>query len=197
MKLVVGLGNPGRRYANTRHNLGFRVVEALADEERWRFRPAPWWRWARGTLSGEDLVLAEPLTFMNNSGQAVRGLLRELKIQTERLLVVYDDLDLPVGQIRVRRRGSSGGHKGLASIIEAVHTREFVRLRLGIGSPGRTDVVEYVLSEFSRAEEELVGDAVAQAAEAVRCWVSDGVEETMNRFNRRTGQPQGDTCETV
>jgi PTH1 family peptidyl-tRNA hydrolase len=134
---------------------------------------------------------------MNNSGDAVDGLLRKWNLDTDGLLVVYDDMDLPVGQIRARRGGSSGGHKGVTSIIEAVQTREFARLRLGIGSPGGTDVIEYVLSGFTRAEEESVEDAVSRAAQAVRCWIDEGIEETMNRYNRRSGQPQGDTCETV
>jgi len=196
MRLVIGLGNPGSRYRDTRHNLGFRVVEQLARQEGWRFRSAPWWRQARGRLLDQEVVLAQPLTFMNDSGRAVRGLLESLDVTLDGVLVVCDDLDLPPGRLRVRRGGSSGGHKGLTSVAQALASERFPRLRLGTG-PAQGDAVEFVLSEFSAAEGETVQQAIAQAVEAVRCWVTHGIEEAMNRFNRSLKQPQGDACETV
>lgn len=196
MKLVVGLGNPGPRYRGTRHNLGFRVVEELAGQEGWRFRSRPWWRWARGRLAGTEVVLAQPLTFMNDSGRAVGGLAESLGVAGEDLLVVCDDLALPLGRIRLRRRGSSGGHQGLASVVRALGTEEFPRLRLGIGA-ARGDPVEFVLGEFAAGERERVEEAVREAVEAVRSWATQGIEEAMNRFNRRTAPSQGDACETL
>jgi len=196
MKLVVGLGNPGPRYRDTRHNVGFRVVEEVARQEGWHFRSAPWWRWVRAKLAAEETVLAQPLTFMNDSGRAVQGLVTKLAIPLEELFVICDDLNLPLGQMRLRRKGSCGGHKGLASIARALASEEFPRLRLGIGAP-QGDTVEFVLSEFSAGEREPAGEAIAQAADAVRSWATEGIEEAMNRFNRRPTQPQGDTCETV
>jgi len=196
MNLVVGLGNPGARYRESRHNLGFRVVEELARQEGWQFETSTWWQSARGNRAAEDVVLTQPLTFMNDSGRAVRRLMGELGIELEKLMVVCDDLNLEPGRIRLRRRGSSGGHKGLASVAEALGTEDFARLRLGIGAP-RGDAVEFVLSEFPRAERAVAEEAILRAAEAVRCWADQGVEEAMNLFNRPSAQPQGGTCETV
>jgi len=196
MRVVVGLGNPGPRYRDTRHNLGFRVVECLAREEGWRYRSAPWWRWARGRLGTEEAAVVQPLTFMNDSGRAVGGIVEALHVPVADLLVVCDDLDLTLGQIRVRRGGSSGGHKGLASVGRALGTEGFARLKLGVG-PRDGDAVEYVLSEFSAAERATVAQAVTRAVEAVRCWATRGMEDAMNEFNRRAKQPQGDTCDTV
>lgn len=196
MRLVVGLGNPGPRYRNTRHNLGFQVVEELARQEGWSFETRPWWRWARGRLAEAEVVVAQPLTFMNDSGRAVGPLVEALGVAGEDLLVVCDDLALPLGRIRLRRRGSSGGHKGLASIIQALATEEFPRLRIGIG-PVRGEAVEFVLGEFDRAERATIEEAVREAVEAVRSWATRGIEEAMNRFNRRTGASQGGACETV
>ena len=196
MKLVVGLGNPGSRYRATRHNIGFRVVEEVAREERWPLRPAPWWRWAEGRLDAEEVVLAQPLTFMNDSGRAVRALTETLRVSQDGMLVVCDDLNIGLGEMRVRRGGSSGGHKGLASVVRELQSEGFARLRVGIGPP-RGEVVEFVLSEFSREEQPIAEGTVLRAAEAVRCWVAAGTDEAMNRFNRKRGEVQGGSCETV
>jgi PTH1 family peptidyl-tRNA hydrolase len=196
MNLVVGLGNPGSRYRATRHNVGFQVVEEVAREEGWPLRPAPWWRWAEGRLQAEEVVLAQPRTFMNDSGRAVRALADTLHLSEEGMLVVCDDLNIGLGEVRVRRGGSSGGHKGLASVVRELQSEGFARLRIGIGPP-EGEVVEFVLSEFTREEQPVAEAAVVRAAEAVRCWVAAGIEEAMNRFNRKRGQLQGGTCETV
>ncbi len=195
-KLVVGLGNPGPRYQETRHNVGFRVVAELAHQEGWKLRPTPWWRSGRGRLAGSQVVLAQPLTFMNDSGRAVLGLLQELGLGAGELMVVCDDLNLELGCLRLRRAGSSGGHKGLASVVRYLGGEDFTRLRLGLGSPVG-EAVEFVLSPFEPGERPVIDQAVAQAADALCCWVADGIEEAMNRYNRKPGQPQGEARETV
>jgi peptidyl-tRNA hydrolase, PTH1 family len=191
MKLVAGLGNPGSRYEGTRHNLGFAVVDLLAG--RWGIEVArqKFNAWVGdGTAGGQRVVLLKPLTFMNLSGQAVQAAVAFHKLSLEDLLVVSDDLDLPVGQIRLRASGTSGGHKGLESIIQLLGSNEFARLRIGIGRAGRDEVVAHVLSGISPEEEALTDAAVRRAADAVECWLTDGVTAAMNRFNR-TDRPKG------
>lgn len=185
MKLVVGLGNPGVRYAATRHNVGFRVVEAFAAAHRIQVRAASE-RAAvgRGTLAGEEVWVAEPLDYMNRSGHAVRDLLTEGGADPGSLLVVYDDLDLPLGQLRFKRQGGHGGHNGVRAIIEVLGTDEFVRLKVGIGRPpAGHDPVDYVLESFSPEEEAVMGPAVVRAGDAVAVALTDGVGVAMNRFH--------------
>ncbi len=181
----MGLGNPGRRYRGTRHNVGFRVVDLLA--RRWgvSFRAEGKAEVAEAQVAGQRVVLAKPLTYMNLSGEAVSELVRRLGIPPGRVLVVYDDMDLPVGTIRVRARGSAGGHRGMASVLEAVGTPEVARVRVGIGRPGG-DAVDHVLSRFSPEEEPVVAEAVERAADAVETALQEGIERAMDRFNRRT-----------
>jgi PTH1 family peptidyl-tRNA hydrolase len=187
LRLIVGLGNPGREYAHTRHNAGFMVLDRLA--ERWKTR------WAREKKFGariakaggnsERLILCEPETFMNASGEAVGALVAFYRVPVDRLLVVVDDADLPVGEIRLRARGSSGGHHGLESIEQHLATREFARLRIGIGR-GQTTVRQitgHVLAEFSRAERDLMDKVVARACDQIECWTQDGILQAMNRYN--------------
>lgn len=186
--LVLGLGNPGPQYAETRHNFGFLVVDRLAADARAEFREV------HGTVlvcpftAGPDRgILAKPLTWMNRSGLAVRALrdrFRELPLA--RLLVVVDDLDLPLGKLRFRREGGDGGHNGLGSLIDELGTGEFPRLRLGIGRPdagGREDVVDWVLEPFLDEERELVDEVADRAVQGVRVFARDGIELAMNRFN--------------
>jgi len=178
--LVVGLGNPGPRYTETRHNLGFWVVDRLAREEglAWKQQGRAFTaRWGSGWLM-------KPTTFMNASGEAVAPFVRYYKIEPERLLVVHDDLDLPLGRIRLRRGGSAGGQKGVRSIIERLGTDGFDRLRLGIGRPsaGR-DAADWVLSKFSPEERPLADRVAAAAVEAVRVWRDQGLEAAQQRFN--------------
>ena len=186
MKLIVGLGNPGATYARTRHNLGFRVVSQLAQECRvplqrsLRFKA----RVGRGKMEGEKSVLFLPETFMNRSGEAVGRWLSAEKMALDDMLVVLDDLQLPLGQLRLRAFGSEGGHQGLASIIEAVGSESFPRLRLGIGAPKDQAAWEdYVLQPFRRDEEPKVSAMVGQAADCCRLWVVEGTEPCANRFN--------------
>ncbi len=184
MKLVVGLGNPGARYAATRHNVGFRVVEAFAAAHRIQVSASERAAVGRGTLAGEEVWVVEPLDYMNRSGHAVRDLLAEGGADPGSLLVVYDDLDLPLGHLRFKRQGGHGGHNGVRSIIEALGTDEFVRLKVGIGRPlvGH-DPVEYVLEPFSPEEEAVIGPAVGRAGDAVAVALTDGVNAAMNRFH--------------
>jgi PTH1 family peptidyl-tRNA hydrolase len=184
-KLIVGLGNPGPVYARNRHNVGYRCVDALARAHglsfaRRQFRALV----AGGPICGRPALLAKPLTFMNLSGNAVGALMRFYKLAPADLIVVYDDLDLPLGRVRLRAAGGSGGHKGMQSIIERLGTEEFARLRVGIGRPAFGDPVEYVLQNFGPDEEIEIGRALERAVKALEAWLSDGIEAAMNRFNR-------------
>ncbi len=185
MFLIVGLGNPGIKYALTRHNVGFWVIDELASRSKARLREVRCQSYiARTFLAGKEVILAKPLTFMNRSGTAVAALLKLFSLGRENLLVVYDDLDLPPGRIRLRSRGGSGGHRGMASIIALLQSEDVARLRLGIGRPeGRNDEVEYVLSSFSPAEERIMLETILTAADAVEVFLNRGLEEAMNRYN--------------
>ena len=186
-RLVVGLGNPGPDYDGTRHNVGFEVMDRLAAEAGIPFGPeAAQSVVAEGTWRGTPLALAKPLTFMNRSGQAVAGLLERYRLGAEDLLVVYDDLSLPIGALRLRGKGSAGGHNGVQSVIDALGSTEFPRLRVGVGNsfpPGRQ--VDFVLSPFDDDEREAADDAVAEAAQAALTFVRDGLTAAMNTHNRR------------
>jgi peptidyl-tRNA hydrolase, PTH1 family len=185
MRLVVGLGNPGERYRRTRHNVGFMVVDALASRgsrDAGREEPECWVTPAR--LGGEDVLLAKPLTFMNRSGVAVEALLRETGGTLQDLVVVVDDVALDLGWLRVRERGSHGGHNGLRSLIDVLGSEEFARVRVGIGK-GETgpDLADYVLAPFPPEDVLVVQETVGRAADAVESWVQDGPAAAMNRFN--------------
>jgi len=185
----VGLGNPGPEFARHRHNVGFRCVQAFARKHRLAFtRCQSRARTARGVVSGEEVVLARPQTYMNRSGLAVVGLLRGLSLKPRDLLVIYDDMDLELGIIRLRPGGSAGGHHGMESIIGDIGTGQFPRLRVGIGRPAG-DTISYVLDEFTSEEDREVEGAVQAAVEAVDVFLAEGVESAMNRFNRR--KPHG------
>ena len=194
VKLVVGLGNPGRRYERTRHNLGFLLLDRVAEargirigdhrceslvgrgERQWDPVAAEWW---------PPLVLAKPQTYMNNSGVAAAALVKRYQARGADLVVVYDDLDLPFGRLRIRCGGSAGGHRGIASILQYVADRDFVRLRIGIGRPpAGVDAVEYVLSRFSTEEQDSLDGVLARAAEALEAIVRDGPVRAMEDFNR-------------
>jgi PTH1 family peptidyl-tRNA hydrolase len=185
--LVLGLGNPGPRYEDTRHNLGFRLVDALARSAGIRLGEGVGpYRAGRVTLDGVPGVLAAPATYVNRSGVAARLLCGRLGLPPERLLVACDDLDLPVGKLRFRRRGGDGGHNGLRSIIEELDTKEFPRLRFGIGRPdadGTGEVIGHVLDRFAEEEKEPVEQAIARGVQGVRVFVTEGIDAAMNRFN--------------
>ena len=190
--VIVGLGNPGPAYARTRHNVGFRCVDHFAGMKGIRFaRTACNARLAELQKGGTHVVLAKPRTFMNLSGQSAIGLVHSFGIPPERLLVVYDDVDLPLGRLRVRSSGGSGGHNGVRSITAALNTDRFPRVRVGIGRPAESNTVawtedsliDYVLGRFSPEEEAVIQDSVLKVGEVLDCIVTDGVEAAMNRFN--------------
>jgi PTH1 family peptidyl-tRNA hydrolase len=190
-KLVVGLGNPGKEYADTRHNIGFAALDRLAEKLDCSFRSK--WRFSAKVAEATagdagKVVLAKPQTYMNRSGSAVNALLNWRKIEPPQLLVVVDDADLPLGQVRLRASGGSGGHNGLRSIIEALGgSEEFARLRVGIGrsAPLGADITGHVLGRFSPQERELAEQAVETAVDAIECCLREGLTEAMNQFNRK------------
>lgn len=190
-KLVAGLGNPGKEYEGTRHNIGFAVLDRLAEKFGCSFRKKSRFSAIVAEATAGDagkVMLAKPQTYMNRSGAAVNALLQWLKIESAQLLVVVDDADLPLGQIRLRIAGGSGGHNGLLSIIETLGgNEEFARLRVGIGrsAPLGADISGHVLGKFASSERELAEQAVAAAVEAVDCCLREGLTEAMNQFNRK------------
>ena len=194
--LIVGLGNPGPEYAGTRHNAGFMVIDRLLAgfpagrfEERHTASSSVW----AGKFRGRALLLQKPLTFMNLSGQAVALLARRSGIQPESILVISDDLDLPVGRLRLRNGGADGGHNGLKSIIAELGSSSFRRLRIGIGRPKPGETVDYVLSKFEGEEERRFETSLAAAAEAVRTVLTGGMARAMNRFNAWTPVEESET----
>lgn len=184
MFILLGLGNPGPRYLSTRHNIGFRVVDQLSRELKIPlYKVGHHSYYGQGQAHGRDVVLAKPMTYMNRSGLAALALCRHFGVLPENLLVIYDDLELPPGKIRLRGKGGSGGHNGMGSIIYHLATEEFPRLRIGIGRPEAMEVADYVLSPFSPAEEEIMADTVTTACSAVSLFLQEGIEAAMNRFN--------------
>jgi PTH1 family peptidyl-tRNA hydrolase len=185
-RLIVGIGNPGPEYAKTRHNVGFRVLDALAkrlnvSKQEARFRGV----YAVDQIGDLKVGLLKPLTYVNLSGQAVSEAVKQLNLQPEQILVVLDDAQLPLGKLRMRPKGSSGGHKGLQSIIDALQTEEIPRLRVGIGSPPEgVDMVTFVLSPFEDDEELVIGEAVERAADAAIVWATEGINAAMQKFNK-------------
>jgi len=185
--LIVGLGNPGPEYAAHRHNIGFRVVDALARAHGLAFSRRRGTRSlvAKGILAGKPVLLAKPQTFMNLSGQAVHSLSRMYQIAPNHILIAYDDLDLPLGRLRLRPEGGAGGHKGMRSIIDLMGTQAFPRLRMGIDRPpGRMDPADYVLQPFDKDQSPLVAGAVEEAVAAIECWLAAGIVAAMGKFNQ-------------
>lgn len=185
MFCLVGLGNPGSEYAETRHNVGFRVIDLLAERHqvavtRHRHRAL----FGRGTVAGEDCLLVKPQTFMNDSGDAVLRLALYYHVAPADVILIYDDMALDVGTIRVRRGGSDAGHKGVRSVVHYLRTEDIPRVRLGIGKPGgHGAAINYVLSKFAKSEAEKVEDMVFRASQAVEVCIKEGLEVAMNRFN--------------
>jgi len=187
MKLIVGLGNPGKEYSGSRHNVGFRCVTHLAKLHGIAFnRQQCRAKVGVGTIEGVDVVLAKPRTFMNASGESVRLLVQRFKVPLEDILIIHDDMDLPVGKIRLRERGSSGGHRGIESIISCLGSQDFPRIRIGVGRPaGEEDdeVINHVLGAFSSQERSIIDEVVPKVAEAVRCVLTEGLAAAMNKYN--------------
>ena len=182
--VVVGLGNPGPRFTSSRHNVGFSCLDALAArhgipmKERRQHAAL-----GQGTIQSYRVVLAKPRTFMNLSGRALRYLRDRFGVPPERMLVVYDDMDLPLGKLRLKLSGSSGGHNGLNSIISEMGTQEFPRLRIGVGRPTQSNTIAHVLGGFTQAEQQDIAEALSSASGAIEAVLAEGVERAMNRFN--------------
>jgi PTH1 family peptidyl-tRNA hydrolase len=184
--LIVGLGNPGREYARTRHNAGFLAVERLAERWKcgWDLEKKFQARVGRGEHAGQRVLLCEPQTFMNLSGEAVSALMEYYRVTAGRLLVVVDDADLPLGELRLRPQGGSGGHHGLESVEQHLASREYARLRIGIGRrDGARQIAGHVLGAFGREEWEVMETVLGRAADQMECWLAEGVGKAMNKFN--------------
>lgn len=190
VRIIVGLGNPGKRYVQTRHNAGFWVVDQLS--QRWNIRPNSRKFQAivaEGHYLGEKIILAKPQTFMNLSGESVRKIVNYWNIDSENLLVIFDDFALPKGQIRLRSKGSSGGHKGVTSIIDMLGTDTFARLKIGIGPiPEHISAPDYVLTELKQTEIETYQEIISRSADAVEVWVNSGIDQAMNLYNYKKNE---------
>lgn len=185
IRLIAGLGNPGAKYAGTRHNAGFVVIDKVLDKLRGTFSEKSYHNaiLREGRCKGAKLFLLKPLTFMNLSGEAVELIARKNKISPEEILLVFDDMDLPLGRIRIREGGSSGGHNGVESVIREIGSANFARVRVGIGRGENDTQIDHVLSEFAEEEKDVFTGAVNTAAEAVKLILYRGISEAMNKFN--------------
>ena len=185
MYIIAGLGNPTREYAKTRHNVGFEVIDVLADmlgttvEEK-KFKGC----YGRGIIGGEKVLLLKPQTFMNLSGESIRAASDFYKVDPEHIIIIYDDISLDVGQLRIRKKGSAGGHNGIKNIIAHLGTQEFPRIKVGVGDkPKKMDLADYVLSRFSKEDRAAMEDAFKEAAKAVEVMITEGMDTAMNQFN--------------
>ena len=186
MKLIVGLGNPGSEYQSTRHNMGFAAIDYISEKQGISFKKSKHQALiGEGTLGGERVVLVKPMTYMNLSGDAVSALARWYKVEPADILVIYDDMDLPVGQMRLRPSGSAGGHNGMKSIILRLSSDQFPRLRIGIGRRENNDTIDYVLGKLNREEQEIQFKLLGDVCDAVVMFVKNGLEPAMNRYNRK------------
>lgn len=190
MKLIVGLGNPGEKYENTRHNAGFIVIEKLKSKNEnfsdWQFNKKFNTEISEGKIDGKKIILLKPQTFMNNSGRTVAAAARFYKIKPADILIIHDDIDLPLGKMRIKQGGSSGGHRGVESIITALGSENFVRLKIGVAPEARPknfDAAKFVLKKFAKAEKKTVSDITKKATEAVALIIVKGAEQAMNQVN--------------
>lgn len=189
MKLIVGLGNPGRSYAHNRHNTGFVCLNHFARTHGIRFdKKQGKARIGTGEVAGNQVIVAKPQTYMNLSGQSVSRLTRKFNVRPDSLLVIHDDLDLPPGKIRIRQGGGSGGHRGIDSIISGLGSRDFVRLRVGIGRPDITasneaDIIDYVLSDFTPSEKQIIAQIMPKVSEAIISLITEDLAAAMNKYN--------------
>ena len=188
MYLIVGLGNPGRQYEATRHNMGFDVIDKLVEEYQVpqagvKFNAM----YGKGRIGGQPVILMKPLSYMNLSGGPIREMANYFKIDPEtELIVIYDDIDLEPGQLRIRKKGSAGGHNGIKDIIRRLGTEKFIRIRVGVGAkPKEWDLADFVLGHFSDSDRKLVDEGINDAAEAVEMILSEGVDAAMNKYNRK------------
>jgi len=194
LKIVVGLGNPGSKYEFTRHNIGFRTVDSLAQDIEVEFKKVKSYYSliSRGMINNHKVMLVKPQTFMNLSGRAVSKVVSYYKIPLQDLLIVYDDLNLELGQIRIRKKGSAGGHKGIESIMQYLNSEEIPRLRIGIGNPSvnfNFNCVSYVLSNFNNDKKDKIGKVIQLSTEVIKIVIEDGFEKAMRKYNRKLIEP--------
>jgi PTH1 family peptidyl-tRNA hydrolase len=193
MKLIVGLGNPGRNHANNRHNVGFICLNYFARRQGIRFdKKRGQARTGTGNAAGNEVIVARPQTYMNRSGQSVSLLVSKFSVSLDELLIIHDDLDLPLGKIRIRQNSSSGGHKGIDSIISELDSQNFIRIRVGIGRPIRAEgitgldddeIINYVLSDFTAEEKQAINQVIPRVSEAILCILTEGPVAAMNQYN--------------
>ena len=186
MKIIIGLGNIGREYENTRHNAGFMAIDKLAKMLEMDFNQEKFSAYfAKKKIDGEDIILLKPTTYMNNSGIALRQCMDFYKVPSEDILVLYDDMDMPVGKLRLRQKGSAGGHNGIKSIISHIGTQEFDRIRIGIGKDKLIPVVDWVLGKFPQEQQDDLNHALEHAAKAAKFSIKHSFSDTMNRYNKK------------
>ena len=193
MNLIVGLGNPGRGYANNRHNAGFVCLNHFARSQGIRFdKKQSKARIGSGEIAGSEVVVAKPQTYMNRSGQSVSLLVKKFNVSLDNLIVIHDDLDLPLDKIRIRQGGGSGGHKGIGSIITELGSQNFIRIRVGVGRPVKNEgstqfsedeIINYVLSDFTPDEKQTITQVIPTVSEAILCLLTEGLVAAMNRYN--------------
>ena len=183
MWVIAGLGNPGRKYSRTRHNIGFMAVEEIAQRNGIEVTDRKEYRIGRGSIEGHKVILIEPLLYMNRSGPIVNAILKKFTVQFDNLIVIHDDLDMETGKLRIRKTGSSGGHKGVESIIQNIGAKDFIRVKIGIGREPGTLVEDYVLSKFTRQEISAIKETIEKTTDAVHAIIDEGVDKAMNTFN--------------
>ena len=194
MYVIVGLGNPGKRYEHTKHNIGFIALDVLAEKHGIKINTIKHKALVgEGRIAGQKVILVKPQTYMNISGQSVREVVSYYKIQMDQLIVVYDDVDLPMGRIRIRERGSAGTHNGMRSILYDLQEDGFPRIRIGIGGEVRGDLANYVISGFSSGEKSRMEEAVLRAVGAMECILEDGVAKAMNDYNAKENEEASDS----
>lgn len=186
MYIIAGLGNPGKKYENTRHNMGFIAIDLLAEEfgikvDKLKFKSLV----GEGRIAGQRVLLMKPQTYMNLSGEAIREAVNFYKIEPEELIVIYDDIDIPTGTFRIRKKGSAGTHNGMRSVVYQIQSDQFPRIRVGIGSETKMDLINYVVGGISKSERELLEDSLVKSAKAAACIVEKGIDKAMNEYNVR------------
>ncbi len=186
MYIIAGLGNPGKKYENTRHNMGFIAIDLLAEEfgikvDKLKFKSLV----GEGRIAGQRVLLMKPQTYMNLSGEAIREAVNFYKIDPEELIVIYDDIDIPTGTFRIRKKGSAGTHNGMRSVVYQIQSDQFPRIRVGIGSETKMDLINYVVGGISKSERELLEDSLVKSAKAAACIVEKGIDKAMNEYNVR------------
>lgn len=197
MYVIAGLGNPGKKYENTRHNIGFITLDFLAERHDIKINKIKHKALVgEGRISGQKVLLVKPQTYMNLSGEALREVMDYYKVDMEDMIVIYDDIDLPAGSVRIRKKGSAGTHNGMRSIVQHLGT-DFPRIRMGIGNDRKGDLVDFVLGGFSKEDREVLEPAVERAALSIECYVEEGIEKAMNKYNIKAKKEKKKKAEEI